>query len=65
MAYEHTTNKGMKYYLNSKEVQLKNGKTTRLYFFSKDMRPLTSCDIPAGKVVKETLHGLPVLKKSE
>lgn len=63
MAYEYTNLKGMRYYLNSKELQLKNGQNTRLYFFSKDMRPISACDLPNDKVVKETAHGLPVLKK--
>lgn len=54
MAYTHTNSKGVKYYLNSKEVTLRGGKLQRIYFFSKDERADTSVnDLPAGMVVNE------------
>jgi hypothetical protein len=63
-AYEYTTTKGIKYYLNSQQIRLKNGVMNTIYFFSKDMRPATASDMPAGREVKETERtGLPVLKK--
>lgn len=60
--YEHTNTKGVKYYLNSKQVQLKNGTSHAIYFFSKDSRD-TGCGLPDGRTVAETPNGLPVLKK--
>lgn len=63
MGYTYTNLKGTKYYLNSQQVQLKNGQRSTIYFFSKDMRRKTHIDMPDGKVVKETERtGLPVLK---
>jgi hypothetical protein len=63
--YTHTNSKGTKYYLNSKEVRLRNGKSNRIYFFSKDMRRETAADLPEGRIVKEaTRSGLPVVAKA-
>lgn len=63
--YNYTNAKGTKYYLNSKQVQLKNGRENTIYFFSKDMRRETASDMPDGKVVKENDRtGLPFLKKA-
>lgn len=65
MTYEHTNTKGIKYYLNSKEITLRgSGKTQRIFYFSKDERP-TGVDLPSGyQVVESKKTGLPVLKKS-
>lgn len=52
MNYQHTNSKGVTYYLNSKEVQLRGGKVQTIYYFSKDERP-ESCALPEGKVVVE------------
>lgn len=52
MAYTQTNPKGVKYYLNSKEVTLRGGKKQRIYYFSKDLRPETAVDeLPEGMEV--------------
>ena len=53
MAYKHTNSKGVTYYLNSKNVTLRGGKEQRIYYFSKDDRPATGSDLPAGFEVNE------------
>ena len=53
MAYKHTNSKGVTYYLNSKEVTLRGGKLQRIYYFSKDDRKDTACDLPSGMSVNE------------
>ena len=53
MAYKHTNSKGVKYYLNSKEVTLRGGKQQRIYYFSKDERPEAVNELPAGFVINE------------
>jgi len=53
MAYKHTNSKGVTYYLNSKEVTLRGGKQQKIYYFSKDERPDTGTDLPAGFEVNE------------
>jgi YHS domain-containing protein len=53
MAYSHTNSKGVTYYLNSKEVTLRGGKKQVIYYFSKDERPETIDELPAGFVVNE------------
>jgi hypothetical protein len=53
MAYKHTNSKGVTYYLNSKEVTLRGGKLQTIYYFSKDERPETATDLPAGMEVNE------------
>lgn len=53
MAYSHTNSKGVKYYLNSKEVTLRGGKKQTIFYFSKDERPEAVQELPAGMVVNE------------
>ncbi len=53
MAYKHTNSKGVTYYLNSKDVQLRGGKQQTIYYFSKDERPESAAELPAGFVVNE------------
>lgn len=53
MAYSHTNSKGVKYYLNSKEVTLRGGKKQNIFYFSKDERPEAVKELPAGMVVNE------------
>jgi hypothetical protein len=49
MAYTQTNPKGVKYYLNSKEVTLRGGKKQTIYYFSKDLRPETAVEkLPDG-----------------
>lgn len=63
--FEYTNTKGVKYYLNGKMVQLKNGNGAYpIYFFSKDARAETGLtELPDGREVGETKNGLPVLRK--
>lgn len=64
MSYQHTNSKGVTYHLNSQEVTLRGGQKQTIYFFSKDARPATACDLPAGRVVKENpRNGFLTLKK--
>ena len=53
MAYDHTNSKGVTYHLNSKEVTLRGGKLQTIYYFSKDVRPETTADLPDGFSVNE------------
>ncbi len=53
MAYKHTNSKGVTYYLNSKAVTLRGGKVQTIYYFSKDDRAETGCDLPADRAVNE------------
>lgn len=53
MGYSHTNSKGVKYYLNEKEVTLRGGKKQVIRYFSKDERPETAADLPDGFVVNE------------
>ena len=53
MGYSHTNSKGVKYYLNSKDVVLRGGKKQTIYYFSKDDRSETSTELPAGMSVNE------------
>jgi hypothetical protein len=62
MGYSHTNAKGKKYFLNSKDVNLKGGRQQTIYYFSKDERS-SACDLPAGKqVVESPKTGLPFVK---
>ncbi len=64
MAYKHTNSKGVTYYLNSKEVTLRGGKTQVIYYFSKDERPETASDLPSDRKVEENpRNGFLTLKK--
>lgn len=65
--YSYTNSRNVQYFLNIKEVKLgrgDSGRTTNIYFFSKDERSDTGCELPEGRIVAEnTNSGLPVLKK--
>jgi hypothetical protein len=63
MAYKFVNSKGKAYYLHTKEVELKGGRTQSLYFFAKEPREGSLDAIPSGYQVAETKNGLPVLKK--
>lgn len=56
MAYQYTNSKGVTYYLNSKQVTLRGGKLQTIYYFSKDERPETACDLPEGFEVNENVR---------
>ena len=63
VAYKYTNSKDVAYYLNCKEVTLKGGQKQVIYFFSKDDRPDTGCDLPDNKqVVENKVNGFPACK---
>jgi hypothetical protein len=63
MAYKHTNSKGVTYYLNSKKVTLRGGKTQTIYYFSKDERD-TGVDLPSDRTVNENpRNGFLTLKR--
>lgn len=65
MAYSYTNSKGQTYYLHSKNVTLKNGRTQTIYYFARDVRAGSMDAVPAGYTVVETQRtGMPVLKKA-
>ncbi|MFP4082812.1 MAG: hypothetical protein ACLFVG_08655 [Candidatus Aminicenantes bacterium] len=64
MAYEFTNSKGVKYYLHHKDVNLKGGRTQRIYYFARDIRSGALDEVPAGyKVIETQRTGMPILKK--
>ena len=64
MAYKHTNSKGVTYFLNSKNVTLRGGKKQTIYYFSKDERPETVNELPAGYSVNENpRNGFLTLKR--
>jgi hypothetical protein len=64
MAYKHTNSKGVTYYLNSKAVTLRGGKTQTIYYFSKDERKETGVDLPDDRTVNENpRNGFLTLKR--
>ncbi|MFC1653991.1 hypothetical protein ACFL1M_04055 [Patescibacteria group bacterium] len=66
MAFSYTNSKGQTYYLHSKDVTLKNGRTQTIYFFARDVRDGSLDAVPAGMEVVETQRtGMPVLKRSD
>jgi hypothetical protein len=65
-AFSYTNKKGQTYYLHTREVTLKNGRTQRIYYFARDQRPGSLDAVPAGYQVVETKRtGMPVLKKAD
>jgi hypothetical protein len=65
MAYQFTNSKGVNYYLHFKDVNLKGGRTQRIYFFARDVRAGSLDSVPAGyKVIETERTGMPILKKA-
>lgn len=64
MAYTFTNSKGQTYILHGRKRVSKTGKTSTLYFFSKEMKEGAMDSVPPGYVVAEMATGLPVLKKA-
>ena len=63
MGYVYKNSKGVDWHLNCKDVTLKGGKTYTIYFFSKDSRSATACDLPDNKqVVENAANGFPICK---
>lgn len=64
MPYAHTNSRGLTYYLHSREVTLRGGRTQRIFYFAKDIRPGALESLPEGYAVQETSKtGMPILKK--
>ncbi|MCL4804834.1 MAG: hypothetical protein KJ046_11095 [Anaerolineae bacterium] len=63
MAFKFTNSKGKDYFLHSRTVELKGGRTQQLYFFAKEPGQGALDAVPAGYQVAESKNGLPVLKK--
>jgi hypothetical protein len=63
MAFSFTNKKGVVYFLHASTRVTKTGKTTSLYFFSKEKKAGVLDAVPKGYKVAETDNGLPVLKK--
>lgn len=62
MAYSVTNNKGVTFYLHSKDVTLKGGRRVTIYYFSKKVGPGAIDEVPAGYTVVSN-RPLPILKK--
>jgi hypothetical protein len=64
MTYKHTNSKGVTYYLNSKDVVLRGGKSQTIYYFSKDDRKDTGTELPGDREVNENpRNGFLTLKR--
>ena len=63
MAYKHTNSKGVTYYLHAKTRELKDGGTSKLYYFAKEVKDGALDAVPEGYQVSETSTGMLVLKK--
>ena len=65
MPYSHTNRKGVAHHLHCHERTAKSSKATRLFFFSRDIRPEQAVDaLPEGRRVEETATGMLVVKKA-
>ncbi len=66
MAYKHTNSKGTAYYLHSKEVGLRSGRTQIIYYFAKAEGHDAVDELPDGfEVVENQRTGLPILRKKK
>ena len=63
MAFSYTNSKGKTYYLHAKTIERATGKSSRLFFFSKEIKEGALDAVPAGYKVVEMKTGLPALKK--
>jgi len=66
MAYSVVSKKsGKTYYLHSRNVTLRGGRSQTIYFFALEVRDGALDSVPSGYVVMENERtGLPMLKKS-
>ena len=63
-AYQHVNSRGVTYFLNCKDVVLRGGHQRVIYYFTKEERPETACDLPGGmEVVENEMNGFLVLRK--
>jgi hypothetical protein len=51
--YSHVNSKGVRYYLNVKEVVLRGDRRQSIYYFTKDFHPETSTDCPGNFGIRE------------
>lgn len=66
MTFSTVNRKGVTYYLHSKEVQLRNNRLQRIYYFAKKPGDHALNDIPAGyEVVESERTGLPILRRKK
>lgn len=67
MSYSQKNSLGTEYFLNQKDVVLKNGGKSIARYFSKDHRPATAIDaVPSGLIVIENPHShILLLKKAK
>ena len=64
MPYAHKNSKGETYFLNSKQVTLRNGRKQTIYYFSRASGKDTVDHLPAGyTVIENPRTGLPLPKK--
>ena len=64
-AYQHVNSKGVTYFLNCKEVTLRGGHQRVIYYFTKEERGDTACDLPGGmEVIENKNNGFLVLRKA-
>ena len=65
MAFSHKNSKGQEYFLHSKEVTLKGGRTQVIYYFARAVNAEFALDaLPADRMISENPRtGLPLLKK--
>lgn len=64
MVYSRVNARGQRYYLHSREVELRNHRTQRIFFFAKKIKDGALNALPAGyEVVENKRTGLPVLRK--
>lgn len=61
---KYKDSKGREHWLNHKIVTLRDGSTQPLYYFSRDYRETTSCDMPGGYEVFESQRtNMPFLRR--
>jgi hypothetical protein len=66
IGYKHTNTKGIQYHLNTKDVTLRGGKIQTIYYFSKDHRPETACELPDGaEVVENPRNGFLTVRRKK
>jgi hypothetical protein len=66
MPFSHKNSKGQTYYLNSREVTLRNGRKQIIFFFSREQGESGVDKVPAGYTVGENPRtGLPFLRKGD
>jgi hypothetical protein len=54
----------MTYYLHTRDVTLRGGRTQKIYYFARDIRPGALDSLPEGYAVQETAKtGMPILRK--